>query len=173
MTRKEIMKTVRSGALRTENLGKASVNETLSKIENYDLPVTQEREEKPVLTGSDVSALYPSLEPEVSARICYEEMLRTKVEFRSFKVEEAGKFLTAFYDQQPRIMEDQDTRKMRQLLPIRKNKKSNWSGLSKDKDTLWDTSKLFSCNRRDERILLATVVKIMVLTMFYTRTLRS
>ena len=83
-------------------------------------------------------------------------------------MEEAGKFLTAFYDQQPRIMEDQDTRKMRQLLPIRKNKKSNWSGLSKDKDTLWDTSKLFSCNRRDERILLATVVKIMVLTMFYT-----
>ena len=41
-----------------------------------------------VIVGSDVSALYPSLDPEVSARICYEEVLRSELEFMSFKSEE-------------------------------------------------------------------------------------
>ena len=128
------------------------------------LPTLQEFNETPVFVGGDVEALYPSMEHIPTARIMYQEMLETRVEFNNldFKFMNVYLFLV--------LGREELKRHGLKKMPVRLNSESEGKSLlskaNRNMNNWSDDDMVFSLEER--KIMLALTVQINTLLLMST-----
>ena len=117
-----------------------------------------------VIVGSDVCALYPSLNDMEVAIICYQAILDSDIKFLNFNYEVASKYIAMHLTE-----EEQRRSPLYRVLPRRTTRNGVKPGVSaKPKN---DKNWLFPAKERtefEERLIVATAVQIGILTMMST-----
>ena len=121
-------------------------------------------EEKITLVGNDVTALYPSLTAENSARIAKKQILKSKVRFEGFNMDRGRAYLTINKDKIENLDE------IEHLLPKRKSKTGvtpTMSSIKKD----WDPRQQWifekeNLTETEERLVIAAVIEVALKIIF-------
>ena len=130
----------------------------------------QDRDKKMLVVGSDVEALYPSLEDMAVAEICYKAVMESKVKFEGVNYREAVLYVALNWTaQQCRLS------KLRRVLPRRAKNSGTRPGMTGEealdaggkasKQWVWPKVCL---TEEEKRMIVATVIQIGVLVMFST-----
>ena len=128
----------------------------------------QSRDKKMLIVGSDVEALYPSLEDIEVAEIIYKAVLESSVEFDSIDYREAVKYISMNWSAQRCAMSD-----LRRVLPWRSKKSGVRPGVTGDGPMGADsgdcdqwTFPRICLTKLEKRKIVATVVQMGVIVLF-------
>ena len=117
-----------------------------------------------VIVGSDVCALYPSLNDIEVAIICYQAILDSNINFQNFNYLVAGKYIAMHLTE-----EEQRRSPLYRVLPRRTTKNGVKPGVSSkpknDENWMYPAEEM---TELEERLIVATAVQIGVLTMMST-----
>ena len=134
--------------------------------------VLQDRDSPMVIVGSDVEALYPSLEDVKVAEICYKAVLESDMKFENIDYKEAVRYIAMHWSESQCRMSD-----LRRVLPTRTSVKGVRPGVTGEgplgpgdeekEETQWRFPRV-CLTEVERRKVIATVVQIGVIVMFNT-----
>ena len=185
MKKKELRKPSASRVVREEDFEDLEVRrmerKASSKVargvlaSDVDNTVIQDRGAKIQVVGSDVEALYPSLDAVEVAQIVYNAMLKTEVKFKGVNFQEARRMIA-------RTSSEQECRlgPLRRVLPVRRYKNGTRPGISGEDPLGPDVGsqeqwKFPDLRRKpitteEKRMIVAETVRKSVLAIFKTHT---
>ena len=161
---------------------KMGEEETLSRMEKQaesrhnqametDIPNIQMKDGKPLLLGSDVVALYPSLDPVSTAEITYEAVLKSNIEIEGIDFARLSVYLLLTHGEKNIrdmgleciIPKRLDKSKARSLSATLNRNLNNWE-FNTEKMVEMDPDELYIIRRK----MIAAMVRVLVLVLFNT-----
>ena len=161
---------------------KMGEEETLSRMEKQaesrynqametDIPNIQMKDGKPLLLGSDVVALYPSLDPVSTAEITYEAVLKSNIEVEGIDFARLSVYLLLTHGEKNIrdtgleciITKRLDKSKARSLSATLNRNLNNWE-FNTEKMVEMDPDELYIIRRK----MIAAMVRVLVLVLFNT-----
>ena len=131
-------------------------------VQDFSLPM--------VILGSDVAALYPSLDTDKVAELVYQAVKKSKIEWSNIDYMEATRYIAFNWDS----LTCQRS-KLRRILPVRRHKNGSRPGVTgigplgpDTGDTEQWIFKKVTLTKDEKREVIATVVKIITKAMFKT-----
>ena len=144
--------------------------QNLIRARDVDKKVIQDRSKKMVIVGSDVEALYPSLEDTEVAEIVFNAIMDTDVKFDGIDYLEGVRYIALNSTAQ-----ECKKSELRRVLPVRRHVNGTRPGVTGDgpmgaergDQEQWNFPRV-ELTEREKRLIVATVVKIAVLVLFRT-----
>jgi hypothetical protein len=130
------------------------------RAKDVDNKLVQDKSSNIVLVGSDVEALYPSLQDIQTANIIFRAIMETEIGFEGVHFQEAVRYIVL------NTTEVECRRgELRRVLPWRRHTNGVRPGCGDQEQ--WEFPNV-ELSKRDKRLVIATVMKIAVLVLFRT-----